>query len=80
MTEEEKNIQFEEALKEIETIVNDLERGTIPLEVAIDKYAYAMKLTKVCSDKLKNATEKVNKILNEKDELIEFKDLGDKSE
>ena len=53
---------FEENLSELENIVKELEQGNIDLEKSIDKYTEAMKLVKVCSDKLNNATEKVNKI------------------
>ncbi len=63
---------FEEALNELEDIVKKLESGEVPLEKAIDEYTNAMKLVKTCSDKLNNATEKVNKILAENGSLKEF--------
>ncbi|MCI9279620.1 MAG: exodeoxyribonuclease VII small subunit [Bacilli bacterium] len=66
------NISFEESLEKLESIVKELESGNIELDHAIDKYTEAMKLVSVCSDKLKNATEQVNKILNANDELIPF--------
>lgn len=63
---------FETALKELETIVKELESGNIELENAITKYTEAMQLVKFCSDKLTNATEKVNKILAENGEIKDF--------
>lgn len=63
---------FEEALNELEEIVQKLESGEIPLEKAIEEYTNAMKLVKICSDKLNSATEKVNKILAENGELKDF--------
>ncbi len=63
---------FEENLSELENIVKELEQGNIDLEKSIDKYTEAMKLVKVCSDKLNNATEKVNKILTENGQLEDF--------
>ena len=42
------------------------------LDLAIEKYTEAMKLAKYCSDKLKVATDKVNKILTEQGELKDF--------
>lgn len=63
---------FEVALKELEGIVKELENGNIELENAITKYTEAMQLVKFCSDKLTNATEKVNKILAENGELENF--------
>ncbi len=63
---------FEDALKELEVIVHDLESGSVELDIAIDKYTEAMKLAKYCNEKLKKATEKVNKIVTENKELVDF--------
>ena len=63
---------FEQALNELEAIVKELESGTVELDLAIEKYTEAMKLAKYCSEKLKNATDKVNKILTEQGELKDF--------
>ncbi|MBQ6687315.1 MAG: exodeoxyribonuclease VII small subunit [Bacilli bacterium] len=63
---------FEEALNELEIIVKEMESGTIELDTAIEKYTEAMKLAKFCSEKLKTATDKVNKILTEQGELKDF--------
>ncbi len=69
--EEKKN--FESCLQELENIVKELESGNVDLEDAINKYTEAMKLAKYCSEKLSQATEKVNKILTEDNELKDFK-------
>ena len=63
---------FEESLVELESIVKELESGNVDLDKAIEKYSEAMKLAKTCSDKLNNATEKVNQILKENGVLEEF--------
>jgi exodeoxyribonuclease VII small subunit len=63
---------FEESLVELENIVKELESGNVDLDKAIEKYSEAMKLAKTASDKLNNATEKVNKILKENGELEDF--------
>lgn len=65
-------LTFEEAMKELETIVKDLESGNIPLDDAINKFNEAMTLAKSCNDKLKNAEENVNKILQENGEIENF--------
>lgn len=67
-----KEISFEESLEKLETIVKELENGSIELDKAIDQYTEAMKLVKACSEKLNSATEKVNKILNENGTLTDF--------
>lgn len=60
---------FEEALSELEAIVKELESGNVNLDDAINKYGEAMKLIKVCEDKIKNAEDMVVKIV--KDNKIE---------
>lgn len=64
--------KFEELMEELEAIVKDLEEGNTDLDETIKKYTEAMKIVKVCNDKLENATEAVNKILNENGELTDF--------
>ena len=66
------NLSFEKSLEKLETIVHELENGTIELDKAIEKYTEAMKLVKSCSEKLNEATDKVNKILKENGELVDF--------
>ena len=63
---------FEKALQELEGIVKELESGNVDLDNAINKYTEAMKLAKFCSEKLNDATAKVNKILTEDEELKDF--------
>lgn len=63
---------FEESLLELENIVKELEAGNVDLDKAILKYSEAMNLAKNCSEKLNNATLKVNKILKENGALENF--------
>lgn len=70
MAKEEK---FEEKLNELEKMVNELEKGDVDLDDAIDKYTKAMKLAKECSNKLKTAEENVNKVLTENGKEEDFK-------
>ncbi len=68
----EKKVKFEEQVKELETIINELENGNIDLEESIEKYTKAMQLVKECDSKLKNIEETVNKIVAENGELEDF--------
>lgn len=68
----EKEVKFEDKLKELESIINELESGEIDLDSSIEKYTTAMKLVKECDDKLKNIEEKVNKIVTENGALENF--------
>jgi len=63
--------KFEDKIKELEEIINELENGETSLEESIDKYTIAMKLAKECDLELKEAEEKVNKIVTE-DGLKDF--------
>lgn len=67
-----KEVSFEEKIKKLESIVAELENGDVPLDDAINKYTEAMKLSKECSNKLTEVSEKVNKILSENGTLEDF--------
>lgn len=63
---------FEANMKNLEEIVKELESGEVNLDDAINKYTKAMKLAKECSNKLNEASDKVNKILAENGTLEDF--------
>ena len=66
--------KFEEKMKDLEKIINELENGNIDLEDSINKYTEAMKLVKECDEQLKNIEKQVSKIVidgEEKDFDIE---------
>ena len=63
---------FEESLVELESIVKELESGNVDLDQAINKYSEAMKLVKVCEEKIKSAEEMVTKIVSENGSLENF--------
>lgn len=64
---------FESALLKLESIIKELESGEIDLDKSIDKYKEATKLLNLCDEKLKNATETVNKVLNDSGEFVDLK-------
>ena len=68
----EKEKKFEEKMKDLETIVNELESGEIDLDSSIEKYTQAMKLVKECDEKLKTFEEQVNKIVTENGTIEDF--------
>ena len=75
MEKKEKELSFEESIKKLETIVKELESGEVLLDDAINKFNEACVLAKTCDEKLKNATDSINKILNE-DGSLNRKALG----
>ena len=70
---EEKELTFEESLKQLETIVKKLETGEVPLDDAIKEFNRAMTLAKSCDEKLKSAEEAITKIVNPDGSLSDFK-------
>lgn len=61
-----RNLSFEEAMEELEKIVDKLEEGDVPLEEAINTYKKGMELSKFCHDKLKNVEEQLIEMVTEK--------------
>ncbi|MCO4318481.1 exodeoxyribonuclease VII small subunit [Phyllobacterium sp. 21LDTY02-6] len=55
-------MSFEQALDQLEKIVDDLERGDVPLEQSILIYERGEALKKHCDSLLKAAEDKVQKI------------------
>jgi exodeoxyribonuclease VII small subunit len=55
-------LSFEDALKELESVVGRLERGDVALEESIALYERGAKLKARCEAKLAEAEEKVAKI------------------
>ena len=60
------NLSFEDALKELETIVEKLERGEVSLDDAVAAYERGAMLKKLCQDRLDEARLKVDKIRAQK--------------
>jgi exodeoxyribonuclease VII small subunit len=50
---------FEQAMKQLEQIVQDLESGDLPLEKAIKKFEEGIELSKFCAEKLDESEKKV---------------------
>ena len=58
-------MSFEDAMRELEKVVSDLERGDVPLEQSIALYERGAQLKQRCQTKLKEAEEKVALITQE---------------
>jgi exodeoxyribonuclease VII small subunit len=67
------NVSFEQALKELETIVRKLESGNGDLESSINEYVRGTELKAYCEAKLKDAKLKVEKILKTQDGNLSLK-------
>ena len=65
-------VKFEDKIKELETIISELESGNTSLEDSIEKYTKAMKLAKECDEELKSVEEKISKIVLEDGKVEDF--------
>ena len=54
---------FEQSMKQLERIVQELEEGDLPLEKAIKKFEEGIKLSKLCSAKLDETEKKISILL-----------------
>jgi exodeoxyribonuclease VII small subunit len=52
-------VGFEQAMKRLEEIVEQMESGDLPFEDLIVRYEEGMKLVKVCQERLASAEEKI---------------------
>ena len=55
-------VPFEEALHKLESIVEGMESGDLPLESLLAKYEEGVRLAKVCQDKLAEAELKIQQL------------------
>ncbi len=70
------NIDFEKSLHELETLVEKLEQGDLPLEAALQQFERGIALTRTCQQALKDAEQKV-KILSTKNAKESLQDMDD---
>ncbi len=67
---------FEENLAELEKIVNQLEKGDVPLEEAIAQFETGVKLSKQLQNTLQNAQQSLTKIVAEDGTMTDFSAEG----
>ena len=63
MAEEKKEVEFETALKKLETIVENLETGDMSLEQALKQYEEGVRMADICSKRLTEADKKVEVLM-----------------
>ncbi|WP_209123094.1 exodeoxyribonuclease VII small subunit [Alkalihalobacillus sp. BA299] len=81
MSEQKKEeLSFEEAINELESVVDKLEQGDVPLEEAISMFQQGMNLSKLCHDKLSVVEKQLEQILTEDGTLEEVTFQEDQAE
>ena len=71
---------FEQSMKQLERIVQELEDGELPLEKAIKKFEEGIKLTRFCSAKLDETEKKVSVLLKNADGQVVAKPFRSEDE
>ena len=75
--EEIKEIKFDEALQQLESIISKLETGNLPLEESIELYKKGKSLSTFCHHKLQRIETEIIKLVDESGNIGEFDEDGD---
>lgn len=60
---EQATIDLEKSLERLESLIDELEKGDLPLETAMKKFEEGVKLTRRCQAALKDAEQRVEILL-----------------
>ena len=69
-------VSFEEALSRLEQIVQQLEKGTLPLEESLAQFEEGMRLSKICGDKLAEVESKIEILVKRPDGNLGWNELS----
>lgn len=69
MAKAKKSIDFEQALDQLEELVEDMENGDLTLEESLKAFEQGIKLTRECQTALSEAEQKVQMLIEENGEL-----------
>ena len=64
-----KDLSFEDNLKTLEDIVEQLESGDVDLDKSVEVYEKGMNLKKICEEKLKKVENQIKKIKVENNKI-----------
>ena len=70
MKMEKKDLTFEESLKKLENIVDQLDSGEVDLEKSVELYEKGMQLKQICEEKLKKVELQIKKIKLENNKIL----------
>ena len=69
MARAKKSVDFEEALDQLEELVEDMENGDLTLEESLKAFEQGIKLTRECQHALSTAEQKVKMLIEENGKL-----------
>ena len=70
-------MKFEEALKKLEKIVEDLENGDLSLDEALKKYQEGIEISRQCSSRLEATKKKIDMLTKNKKGEFELKPINE---
>ncbi|MBT3011498.1 MAG: exodeoxyribonuclease VII small subunit [Candidatus Thiodiazotropha sp. (ex Lucina aurantia)] len=70
---------FEEAMKELESLIEALEQGDLSLEASLQSFERGVALTRICQASLQEAEQKI-RILNGETQTSELESFTDDNE
>jgi exodeoxyribonuclease VII small subunit len=70
---------FETAIAELESIVNQMEAGNLPLEASLNAYVRGAELLQICQKSLTDAEQQV-RLLNDANSLMVFQPSNKKGQ
>ena len=76
----EQSKSFEEAVSELEALLNEVENGSMPLEKMVERISHGAELVKYCQQKLKNLNGKVELLFKDDGAAGEFEEFDTSSE
>ncbi|MES9972458.1 MAG: exodeoxyribonuclease VII small subunit [Candidatus Thiodiazotropha sp.] len=79
MPRKQKTPPFEEAMKELESLIESLEQGDLSLEASLKSFERGVALTRICQASLKEAEQKV-RILNGETQDADLEPFSDDHE
>ena len=69
--------KFEQALAELEEVVEQLESGALPLDDSLAAFEKGVGLVKFCNQKLNEVEKKIELLLKDKDGRLQLTTLGE---
>jgi exodeoxyribonuclease VII small subunit len=66
-----KTPNFEKALNELETLVDEIEQGNLSLEVSLNRFEKGIALSTECQQALQNAELKIKQLVEKNGKLLE---------
>ena len=75
MAKKKSSPSFEEALQNLESLVEKMESGDTSLERSLESFAEGMHLIRACREQLENAEQKVRSLIKDSDGNLDLEEL-----